>query len=65
MNLACKAVISAVSKIDLASEPTTDAEFVSAFEAVSGDPIATLRAAIRAVTINIYACCYIYLTDYF
>lgn len=42
-------MIAAISSTDSACEPTTDEEFASFLDAVEGDPVATLRAAIRAV----------------
>lgn len=54
VNLACKAVISAMSNINYAHEPLTEDEHESFLEAVKGDPIATLRAAIRVVQCSFY-----------
>lgn len=50
VNLACKAVLAALTNLDYAKEPETEAELLSALEAVDHDPIATLRALIRAVS---------------
>lgn len=54
VNLACKAVISAMSNIDYAREPLTEDEHEAFLDAVRGDPIATLCAAIQAVQCNFY-----------
>ena len=45
VNLACKAVLSAITNMDFAVKETEDDEF----EGTSSDPIATLRSLIRAV----------------
>lgn len=49
VNLACKAVLSAITNLDYAKEPTTPEEQTSSLNEVAGDPIATIRALIRVV----------------
>lgn len=53
VNLACKAVLSALTNLDYAAEPSTDAEYTYSLEAIENDPIATLRALIRVVSLHI------------
>jgi len=49
VNLACKAVLSAITNLDYANDVEGEEEQPSSFDAVDGDPIATLRSLIRAV----------------
>ena len=53
VNLACQAVLAALTNLDYAREPQTSEEQISFLEAVDKDPIATLRALIRVVSSNI------------
>ena len=50
VNLACQAVLGALTNLDYAREPQTNEEQTSFLEAVEKDPIATLRALIRTVS---------------
>lgn len=49
VNLACKAVIAAITNMDYAREPRDEAERQAFMLGINGDAIATLRAFIRAV----------------
>lgn len=54
MNLACKAVLTLITKMEYASEQATDyvpggVPAVSVMEAIDRDPIATMRSLIRTV----------------
>ncbi|KAF8149814.1 hypothetical protein B0H34DRAFT_633403, partial [Crassisporium funariophilum] len=49
VNLACQAILGALTNVDYAREPRTPEEQVSFLEAVDKDPIATLRALIRVI----------------
>ncbi|KIJ97832.1 hypothetical protein K443DRAFT_104953, partial [Laccaria amethystina LaAM-08-1] len=49
VNLACQAVLGALTNLDYAREPRTNEEQTSFLEAVEKDPIATLRALIRTI----------------
>lgn len=53
VNLACQAVLAALTNLDYAREPQTSEEQISFLEAVDKDPIATLRALIRVVSLHI------------
>lgn len=61
VNLACKAVLSMLSNMDYAKEPGPEDNYASFFEAISGDPITTLHAAIRVVG-NVFNHSFIQLT---
>ena len=47
----CKAVLKALTNLDYAREPANPHEQRSFLDAVAGDPIATIRALIRVVSI--------------
>lgn len=49
VNLACKAVLRALTNLDYAREPVNLQEQRSFLDVVDGDPIATIRALIRVV----------------
>lgn len=49
VNLACKAILAALTDLNYAREPTTAEEQVSFLDAVDKDPIATIRALIRVI----------------
>ncbi|TFK17887.1 hypothetical protein FA15DRAFT_604244, partial [Coprinopsis marcescibilis] len=49
VNLACKAVLAAITNLDLAREPSNEHEHRSFLDAVDRDPIATLHAFVRSV----------------
>jgi hypothetical protein len=49
VNLACQAVLAALTNLDYAREPITTEEQVTFLDAVDKDPVATVRALIRVV----------------
>jgi len=53
VNLACQAVLAALTNLDYAREPQTSEEQTSFLEAVDKDPIVMLRALIHVVSLNI------------
>jgi len=66
INLACKAILAALTDLNYAREPITAEEHVSFLEAVDKDPIATIRALIHVVRLKILllmSCSWLRATD--
>jgi len=59
----CKAILKALTNLDYAREPVDPQEQRSFLDVVDGDPIATIRALIRVVSILWSASPYFSLAD--
>ena len=54
VNLACKAILAALTDLNYVREPMTAEEQVSFLDAMDKDPIATIRTLIHVVCLSIY-----------